>query len=189
MNDDPHYGGDPARHLDPAVLDDVLSDLHPPRDAGTVKLLVSRPRKGERVRLERGILEVGAPFAGDRWSPARDPDCNSQITVMAWDVGERIRNGQDLALFGDNLVVDLALDADNLPAGSRLRVGAAEVEVTAKAHTGCKQYAGRFGVDTLAWISRPERKPLRLRGIHVRVVTSGEVATGDPVVVLRRGAP
>ncbi len=105
---------------------------------------------------------------------------------MEHRVGVAIANGQDLALYGDNLVVELSLDAANLPTGSRVRVGAALLEVTAKPHTGCKKYAARFGADALEYISDPIRKNRRLRGIHFRVIEGGEVSTGDRIEVVSR---
>lgn len=178
------HGGDPAKHLERDAVD-RLRDLPPaPRDHGTVALIVARGPDESRATPRAVHLTVDGPLPGDRWSLARDPERGSQITAMEHRLGVAIANGQDLSLFGDNLVLDLALDAANLPAGSRIRAGSALLEVTDKPHTGCRKYAARFGTPALAWISA--RKSLRMRGIHLRVLEPGRVAVGDPVDVVFR---
>lgn len=157
-----------------------------PRDRGTVGLIVARGPSETRTTPGEVVLRIGHPLPGDRWSPARDPECLSQLTAMELSVAHSIANGQPLSLFGDNLLLDLALDQANLPPGSRLRVGAALLEVTPEPHTGCKKYRRRFGLDALKWISERERRPLRLRGIHLRVVEPGTVVVGDTVSVISR---
>ena len=84
---------------------------------------------------------------------------------------------------GDQLYVDLDLRADTLPAGSRLAIGDAVIEISAKPHTGCEKFAARFGIDALAWISTPVGKAHRMRGLNTRIVRGGEIAVGD---VIRR---
>jgi MOSC domain-containing protein YiiM len=73
---------------------------------------------------------------------------------------------------------------DSLPAGSRLQIGEAVVEVTEPPHTGCAKFAGRFGVDALAWTREPEGRQRRRRGMHVRVLESGLVRQGGVIRLL-----
>ena len=136
----------------------------------------------ERVRLSP---EEGVP--GDRWGrrvPRKPP---SQLTVIRRDVAELVANGQPLTVSGDNLVVDLDLSAANLRAGTRLRVGEAVVEVSAKPHNGCSKFAERFGEDALAFTKDPRTRDQNLRGIYWTVVEPGDVRVGDPIRVLSRG--
>jgi MOSC domain-containing protein YiiM len=84
-------------------------------------------------------------------------------------------------LAGDQLFVDFDLSAENVPAGTRLAVGSAVVEVTAPPHTGCKKFTERFGADAMAFVNSPVWKPLQLRGVHARVVKPGTIRTGDAV--------
>ncbi len=93
------------------------------------------------------------------------------------------------ALAGDQVYVDLDLSVDNLPTGTILRLGEAELEVTAAPHTGCAQFSARFGVEALRATATPEGRRLRLRGINTRVVRAGSVSVGDEVRVLRADLP
>jgi MOSC domain-containing protein YiiM len=105
---------------------------------------------------------------------------------MQRDVAELIANGQPLTLFGDNLFVDLDLSAENLPEGTRLRVGEAEVVMTAEPHNGCKKFDGRFGRDALRFVQAKPTRYSNLRGVYWRVIAAGEAAVGDAVRVLSR---
>jgi len=180
--------GDAARHLPLATLEVGLAALPAaPRDAGRVALIVRRHPDGRRetpasVRL---TLEEGVP--GDGWTrrPPRDPE--AQLAVIRRDVAELIANGQPITHFGDNLFVDLDLSAANLPCGTRLRVGEAIVEVTAKPHNGCRKFAQRFGGDALRLVQAPATRDQNLRGIYWKVVAPGEASAGAPITVLSRG--
>lgn len=182
--------GDPARH---AALDDLerrLLSLPPaPRDRGRVALIVSRRDGGRREVLARTRLEAGGGLPGDRWGQRPEPHPERAITVMQIDVAELIANGQPLALFGDKLFLALDLSSDNLPTGSRLRVGAAILEVTPMPHDGCRKFRGRFGGDALRLVANARWRRRNLRGIYVCTIESGDAAAGDPVEVLVRASP
>lgn len=181
--------GDPSHHLSAAALEPALRALQPPRDRGHVALLVARGPDHLRTTPARVRLEVGEPLPGDRWQLAKASSGDgSQLAVINVEVASAVANGQALTLSGDNLLLDLDLSVENLPVGSLLRVGDAELEVTPKAHTGCKQFAQRFGKDALRLTAAPEWQGARLRGLFLRVVRPGEVGVGDAVEVLRRGA-
>ena len=156
------------------------------KDSGFVALIVRRRSDGARETPECVELSREAGVPGDGWSrrPPRDPA--AQLAVMRRDVAELIANGQPLTLFGDNLFVELDLSAANLPAGSRLRVGHALVEVTAKPHNGCHKFKGRFGGDALRFVQQKPTRDQNLRGIYWRVAEPGEVRVGDPIHVLTR---
>ena len=82
---------------------------------------------------------------------------------------------------GDNLVVDLDLNEANLPVGQRLRAGEVLLEITDVPHTGCAQFAERFGPDAVRYINSSQRKKLRLRGVFARVLEAGTIQVGDRV--------
>jgi len=68
-----------------------------------------------------------------------------------------------------------------LPAGTRLALGSAVVEVTAQPHTGCKKFVARFGPDAMKFVNSPVGRRLNLRGINAKVVRPGVVRVGDVV--------
>ncbi|HKX14316.1 MAG TPA: MOSC domain-containing protein [Propionibacteriaceae bacterium] len=161
-----------------------------PTDNGTVEMIVSRPAVDERRVLDEGVLDTTHGLRGDSWETRGDstPDGTAdplrQITVMNSRVLASIAADRDRwHLAGDQLIVDLDLAIDSLPAGTRLQIGEAVTEVTEPPHTGCSKFAGRFGVDALAWANGPAGRRQRRRGMHVRVLVSGTVRPGD---VIRR---
>ena len=179
--------GDPTRHRRLADLEAGLRALAPaPTDLGTLELIVRRRPDGVRETPERVRLthEDGVP--GDDWSrrPPQDPE--AQLAVMQHAVATLIANGQPVTVFGDNLFVDLDLSAQNLPTGTRLRVGDAVVQVTPKAHNGCKKFLARFGADGLTLVQAPPTRHLNLRGIYWKVVEPGDVHVGATITVLAR---
>lgn len=179
--------GDPARFLALGDLERGLDALaSSPADRGRVALVVRRGEGGRREVLEEARLSPQTGVAGDGWfrRPGRNPQ--AQIAVMQTEVATLIANGQPLTLFGDNLFLDLDLSLQNLPAGSRLRVGSAVIEVTPKPHNGCKKFHARFGPEALRFASKAVLRHRNLRGIYMRVVEAGDVRPGDPVEVLAR---
>lgn len=157
-----------------------------PRNSGRVALIVRRRERGRREAPDRLRLTPEAGVPGDAWLDREHPDPAGQIAVMQADVAEVIANGQPLELFGDNLFLDLDLSVENVPPGSRVRVGNATVEITPKAHNGCRKFQARFGSNALRFVSDPQLRHRNLRGIYMRVLEPGEVAVGDPVEVIAR---
>lgn len=180
--------GDPARFPSRATLETGLARLPAaPREEGVVRLLLRRQQGGRRDYPGRVLLEAQAGMPGDAWSRRTRDTTDSQLAVMQHDVALLVAQGQPLGLFGDNLFLELDLSRDNLPAGSRLRVGQAVLEVTPLPHDGCRKFRARFGEAALQFVSDPATRHRNLRGIYLQVVEPGEVGVGDPVRVLRRG--
>ena len=180
--------GDSASHLSTAEIERGLEKLAPPRDRGTLALIVSRGDDGGRETPSSARLTCEEGVPGDSWLRDSPEKPDAQITMMRSDFGELVANGQPLTLFGDNLIVDLDLSVENLPPGSRLQLGGALLEVTPEPHTGCMKYRQRFGKDALKITGAPGHRDQRLRGIYVKVVEPGEVAVGDTLDVVTRGA-
>jgi len=72
-----------------------------------------------------------------------------------------------------------------LPAGTRLRVGSALLQVSAEPHAGCAKFRARFGDEALRWVNAHENRPRRLRGINLRIVAGGQLALGDAITIDR----
>jgi hypothetical protein len=178
-------------------LDELLAGLahvrRSPRDEGVVELLVVRPRQGERDVREVATLDLELGVLGDTWiergssrTPDGGPNPDAQVTVMNARAVDLVAGSRDRwPLAGDQIYVDLDLGVENLPPGTVLAIGAAELEVTAAPHTGCAQFSARFGVEALRLTATPEGRALRLRGINTRVVRGGDVRPGDTVRVVR----
>jgi MOSC domain len=159
----------------------------PPRDRGTVQLICVRRSPDVHETPDRALVTPGDGLEGDRW--ALDPRrmVEAQLTLMNARVAELVCAGRKpLHTAGDNVLVDLDLSEQALPAGTRLQLGKAVIEVSALPHTGCKKFRERFGLEALKWVNG--RRDLRLRGMNCRVVEAGVLAVGDRVEVVRAGA-
>jgi MOSC domain-containing protein YiiM len=153
-----------------------------PKDGGVLKLIVLRLPNEERQTPPQAIIDVERGVVGDRWSLKVNADPLVQVSVMNSRFLEAIAgeaNRMDLA--GDNLIVDLDLHTDNLPTGTRLRIGRAVLEVTDSPHTGCKKFERRYGKAALDLTYTPEGAAMRLRGLLARVIQGGEVQVGDTI--------
>jgi hypothetical protein len=181
-----------VKHLAGPELQAGLDDIRQsPRDDGILHLIVRRPEVGVREVLDQGQLDLVVGLVGDNWSErgssrtadgSAHPDMQLNIMnsrVIALVAQEKAR----WPLAGDQLFVDLDLSADNLPPGTRLTVGSAVIEVTAQAHTGCKKFVARFGLEAMQFVNSPLGCQLHLRGINAKVVKPGVIRTGD---VLRK---
>jgi len=176
----------PLRHLSLAELDAGVRALPAaPRERGALALILCRRADGMRETPSRVVLSCRDGVPGDAWSRQPEPrELDMQLAVMNRDVATLIAAGQPLTTFGDNLYVDLDLSAGNLPAGTRLRIGRALVEMTPEPHNGCLKFNARFGNDALRLVQRKETRDQNYRGVYWRVIEEGEVAVGDSIEVL-----
>jgi MOSC domain-containing protein YiiM len=164
--------------MDSMVLLDYVRTS--PKDNGVLKLIVLRLPNEQRRTPSQVILSVANGVVGDRWSLKPNPNLLSQISVMNARFLETIAGSAErMNLAGDNLIVDLDLHETNLPAGTRLRIGQAMIEVTDYPHTGCVKFERRYGKAVRDLADTPEGLTLRLRGLCARVIHEGEVRLGD----------
>jgi len=177
-----------VNHLTTEELEAGLDEIRrSPKDEGTLELIVRRPSLGEREVLDEGELDVAEGLVGDTWSTrasrrSKDglahPDMqlnimNSRVIALVAQARERWH------LAGDQLFIDLDLSLENLPAGTRLALGSAVIEVTPEPHTGCQKFVSRFGIDAMKFVNSPLGRQLNLRGINARVVAPGIIRVRD----------
>lgn len=171
-----------VRHLPAAELELALPNLRgAPADDGRLEMIVRRPAEDGREQLDAGRLSEAEGLEGDNWTKGRaNPEC--QLTLMNSRAADLVAAGDRdrWELAGDQLYVDFDLSDANLPAGTRVQIGAeAMIEVTAEPHTGCEKFISRFGLDAMKFVNGPAGRPLNLRGINTRVVKGGEIRVGD----------
>jgi hypothetical protein len=176
------------KHLTMAELEAGLEAIRQaPKDEGVLQLIVRRPQLEEREVLEEGELHPLEGLVGDSWKQrgsSRTPDGSShpdmQLNIMNARVTALV--AQDEArwqLAGDQLYLDMDLSDENLPAGTRLAIGSAVIEVTPQPHTGCKKFVARFGLDAMKFVNSAVGRELHLRGINAKVVQPGVIRVGQ----------
>jgi MOSC domain-containing protein YiiM len=174
-------------HVSRESLDARLPELRAlGSEVGTLELIVVRPTEGERELPASAELTIEDGLVGDRWVPWFDDDGQplrgTQVTIASTHLLGLIADRERWPLSGDNLLVDMGLDMESLPAGSRLAIGdTVVVQISEEPHTGCAKFSARFGSDALKFINSPEGRALRLRGMNVHVIVPGTVSTGDAV--------
>lgn len=160
-----------------------------PSDRGTLEMIVARPAVDARTVLQEGRLDLDVGLVGDMWKTkgsSSTPDGlahpDAQVTLMNARLAALVAGTADHGgLAGDQLYVDLDLSAERLPAVTRLRVGDAVIEVTARPHRGCAKFAARFGNEALRFVNTGDGLLLNLRGRNARVVSPGAIRRGDTV--------
>jgi hypothetical protein len=182
-----------VKHLSMAELQAGLDQiLQSPKDHGVLEMIVRRPAVDQREVLESGRLDPAVGLEGDTWNvrgSTRSADGTAhpdmQLNMMNARVIALVAQAKHRwPLAGDQLFIDLDLSEDNLPAGTRLSLGAAVIEITAQPHLGCKKFEARFGRDAVQFVNWDLSKRLHLRGVNARVIQAGIVRVGDRAVKL-----
>ena len=158
-----------------------------PKDEGVVQLIVCRPNVDQREVLEEAELDIEKGLIGDNWlvrGSKKTPDGSAhpemQINIMNARVTALVAQEKERwPLAGDQLYIDMDLSHENLPAGSRLAVGTAVLEVSALPHTGCKKFVSRFGIEAMEFVNSTVGKELCLRGINAKIIQGGIVKVGQ----------
>lgn len=174
-------------HLTMDELEAALDHLRQaPKDEGVLQLIVRRPKVDEREVIEEAELDPVLGLIGDDWhvrGSRRTPDGSAhpdmQINIMNARVTALVAQDKDRwPLAGDQLYIDMDLSKENLPAGSRISVGSAVLEVSPLPHTGCHKFVSRFGLDAMKFVNSEVGKKLCLRGINAKVIQGGVVKIG-----------
>ena len=178
------------KFLDADELEAGLAEiLASPDDDGVVMMIVRRPEIDRREVLDAGELDVAEGLVGDNWrsrgsSQRQDGSAHPEMQLNLMNarvIALVARSEERWALAGDQLFVDLDLGKENLPAGTRLALGSAVIEVTSVPHLGCRKFAARFGVEAMKFANSRRGKQLCLRGINAKVVKPGRVVAGDRI--------
>jgi hypothetical protein len=177
----------------PDLLTGLTEIFNSPKDIGTLELIVIRPDDEQRATPDVAELSLTSGLVGDNWltrgsrsMPEHRANPDAQITLMNSRVIDLLAQDRSKwALAGDQLYVDLDISVANLPPGQQLALGTAVLEITDLPHTGCVKFRDRFGQDALKWVSTPEGRELRLRGVYAKVVQPGTARLGDQVIVKR----
>ena len=179
-----------TKYLTTKELEAGLEDIYlSPKDGGRINMIVCRPDDDEREVLPEAKLDLAEGLVGDNWK-ARGSNSTAdgsahpemQLNIMNSRVIALLAQEKDRwQLAGDQLFIDMDLSDKNLPAGTRLALGTAIIEITAKPHTGCKKFAARFGQDAVKFVNSPVGKELHLRGVNAKVIQSGTIQVGNAV--------
>src|SRR5262244_519493 len=132
-----------------------------PSDGGVLDLIVRRQAVNEREVLEQAKLDLIEGLVGDTWNrrrskstPDGSPNIEMQVTVINSRLASLVAQEENRwQLAGDQLYIDMDLSAANLPAGTRLALGAAVIEVTAPPHLGCQKFVARFGLEAMKFVN------------------------------------
>ncbi|MGH3126631.1 MAG: MOSC domain-containing protein, partial [Gaiellaceae bacterium] len=121
-------------------------------EQGTLEHIVVRPAEGERELPETAELTLGEGLVGDRWRASAHVHVDgrmsleNQLTIASTRLLELIAEPDRWPLSGDNLLIDMGLDMESLPVGSRLAIGdTVVVQISKVPHTGCAKFSARFG--------------------------------------------
>lgn len=155
-----------------------------------MQLIVRRPAVEDREVLEEAELDLDEGLVGDCWRnrgsksmPDGSANPDAQLTLMNARAAALVA-GDDRdrwAEAGDQLFVDLDLSTENVPAGTRLALGDAVIEVTELPHTGCGKFIRRFGIEAQKLVNSEVGRALNLRGVNAKVVRGGTIRVGDEI--------
>ena len=175
------------KHLTMQELEAALDHLrNAPKDEGVLQLIVRRPQIDHREVVQEAELDPVLGLIGDNWSvrgsrKTLDGSAHPEMQINIMNARVTALVAQEMErwpLAGDQLYIDMDLSKENLPAGSRIAVGSAVIEVSALPHTGCHKFVSRFGVDAMKFVNSEVGKELCLRGINAKVVQAGVVKVG-----------
>jgi MOSC domain-containing protein YiiM len=131
-----------------------------------------------RIPLNSANLVVGHGIEGDR--KGGHPKRN--LNIMSYETLEALRNDGFSTLpgqMGEQIVIQ-GLDVGKLAEGSRLLIGSNACVEVVSPRTGCQRFEHIQG-------KSPQQAAGRM-GVMAKVVTSGEIAVGDPVKLLQVAA-
>ena len=173
-----------------ATLDAAIpSILSAPKDGAIIEQLCFRPGFGERKYVDEIGVTAAGGVDGCRWSHSPwlknedgtgNPDI--QVSILQKRVVDLVYEvGGEAPHPGDTMIVDMDLSEENLPIGTILQAGTAQLRVGSHWNNACAKWKVRYGADALEWVREEENVKHRLRGVLCEVVTDGVIANGTPL--------
>jgi len=157
-----------------------------PQDEGQVVRCVVRPAPDRRETPESIRVSPERGVELDRWDVDTQRRPGNQVSLINVHVLRSLAQGEErMPLSGDNLEVDLDLTEANLPVGTRLTIGSAQLEVSADPHRPCKKFHERYGASAVKKVARANQRGRRGRGLLASVLSAGEIRAGDVIRVER----
>lgn len=170
----------------------LTSVLAAPTRETKVDLLCCRPSRNQRDFPAELSFSAKDGVEGDYglsspWLTLADgaADPRIHVSILPLRVLDLVWRDRETTTFsGDTIIADFNTSLENLPVGTKLRVGDAVIQVTDIWNRGCAKWKVRFGRDAYDWTSAPEHEALRLRGIYCQIVQDGVVHVGDSITRL-----
>lgn len=141
---------------------------------GTIKgICISHIRGIQKSEVAEADLKVDWGIVGD----AHAGNWHRQVSLLSYEkIQEFKEKGAEIVpgAFGENLIVE-GYDFRNLPVGSRLAIGEAELEITQigkECHNHCEIYKAM--VDCI----------MPRDGVFAKVIKSGHITLGDTITLL-----
>lgn len=171
------------------MLDAALPHiLEAPKEASVVENLCFRPAFNEREFPQSITLTPDEGIVGDRWTKFPwmtlengDPDPAIQVSILNIRVWQAVKTQPDFIHPGDTFMADFDTSEANCPKGTRLSVGTAILNVSGVFNEGCVKWQARYGKDAREWLSAPEHRKYRLRGLLCSIEQGGTISNGDVV--------
>ncbi len=182
------------KHLTTGEIGEAIEHvLRAPRDIGYLEMIVRRPAVNKREVIDSAAIDFENGLVGDNWLTRGSSRTTNglghpemQLNVMNYRFALLIAGDRErVPHAGDQLFVDLDLNRDNLPPGTRLTIGSAVIEVTAVPHLGCRKFVERFGLDAMKFANSEFGRQHNLRGVNAKVIRSGEITVGAEITVDR----
>ncbi|MEL7459925.1 MAG: MOSC domain-containing protein [Pseudomonadota bacterium] len=171
-------------------LEDALAHMaQAPKSESAVALIVTRPAPGVRQTPQEVRLSIQGGVEGDRWAKGSwmttddgAPHPNVQVNLMSVRAAEAIAGDPaNWPPTGNNFFMDIDMSPDNMPPGTRLSIGSAEIEISREPNKGCKLFVDRYGHAACVFVNVGKGRALCARGLYARVVKDGTVRLGDKV--------
>ena len=175
---------------DRATLDGAIPEiLSAPKDGAIIEQLCFRPDFSERTYVDEIAVTAKGGVDGCRWSHTPwmkledgTGDPRIQVSILQKRVLDLVYDPATDDLHpGDTMIVDMDLSHDNLPVGTILQAGTAQLRVTDYWNDACVKWKVRYGADALDWLREEENIKSRLRGVTCEIVTDGVIINGTPL--------